>query len=166
MADLRTQIETARGSGYSDDEIASFLSQRDPRVQRAIQSGYSASEVLQFLTTQPATPAAAPATRVQPEAQAQRDQGRLDILQGEREQIQQRVQTGDQRAVEDLQAIDREIARTRPAAVAPAPAPAMARAPLPNEIPRPIGVPEPERKPEPSPSLIDQIGRASCRERV
>jgi hypothetical protein len=100
---------------------------------------------------------AAPATRVQPEAQAQRDQGRLDILQSEREQIQQRVQTGDQRAVEDLQAIDREIARTRPAAVAPAPAPAMARAPLPNEIPRPIGVPEPERKPEPSPSLIDRI---------
>jgi hypothetical protein len=100
---------------------------------------------------------AAPATRIQPEVQAQRDQGRLDILQSEREQIQQRVQTGDQRAVEDLQAIDREIARTRPAAVAPAPAPAMARAPLPNEIPRPIGVPEPERKPEPSPSLIDRI---------
>jgi hypothetical protein len=163
VADLRTQIETARGSGYSDDEIASFLSQRDPRVQRAIQSGYSASEVLQFLTTQPATPAAAPATRIQPEVQAQRDQGRLDILQSEREQIQQRVQAGDQSAASDLQAIDREIARTRPAgaraapAVAPAPAPAMARAPLPNEIPRPIGVPEPERKPEPSPSLIDRI---------
>ena len=163
MADLRTQIETARGSGYSDDEIASFLSQRDPRVQRAIQSGYSASEVLQFLTTQPATPAAAPATRIQPEVQAQRDEGRLDILQGERKQIQQRVQAGDQSAASDLQAIDREIARTRPAAarvapaVAPAPAPAMARAPLPNEIPRPIGVPEPERKPEPSPSLIDRI---------
>jgi hypothetical protein len=101
---------------------------------------------------------AAPAeTRIQPEAQAQRDQGRLDILQGEREQIQQRVQAGDQSAASDLQAIDREIARTRPAAVAPAPAPAMARAPLPNEIPRPIGVPEPERKPEPSPSLIDRI---------
>jgi len=106
---------------------------------------------------------AAPVTRIQPEVQAQRDQGRLDILQSEREQIQQRAQTGDQRAVEDLQAIDREIARTRPAAaraapaVAPAPAPAMARAPLPNEIPRPIGVPEPERRPEPSPSLIDRI---------
>jgi hypothetical protein len=161
VADLRTQIETARGSGYSDDEIASFLSQRDPRVQRAIQSGYSASEVLQFLTTQPATPAAAPATRIQPEVQAQRDQGRLDILQSEREQIQQRVQAGDQSAASDLQAIDREIARTRPAAAraapAVAPAPAMARAPLPNEIPRPIGVPEPERRPEPSPSLIDRI---------
>jgi hypothetical protein len=101
---------------------------------------------------------AAPAeTRIQPEVQAQRDEGRLDILQGEREQIQQRVQAGDQSAASDLQAIDREIARTRPAAVAPAPAPAMARAPLPNEIPRPIGVPEPERKPEPSPSLIDRI---------
>jgi hypothetical protein len=106
---------------------------------------------------------AAPATRIQPEVQAQRDQGRLDILQSEREQIQQRVQAGDQSAASDLQAIDREIARTRPAAarvapaVAPAPAPAMARAPLPNEIPRPIGVPEPERKPEPSPSLIDRI---------
>ena len=102
-------------------------------------------------------------TRIQPEVQAQRDEGRLDILQGEREQIQQRVQAGDQSAASDLQAIDREIARTRPAAarvapaVAPAPAPAMARAPLPNEIPRPIGVPEPERKPEPSPSLIDRI---------
>jgi hypothetical protein len=106
---------------------------------------------------------AAPAeTRIQPEVQAQRDQGRLDILQGEREQIQQRVQAGDQSAASDLQAIDREIARTRPAGAraappAPAPAPAMARAPLPNEIPRPIGVPEPERKPEPSPSLIDRI---------
>jgi hypothetical protein len=104
---------------------------------------------------------AAPATRVQPEVQAQRDQGRLDILQGEREQIQQRVQAGDQSAASDLQAIDREIARTRPAAAraapAVAPAPAMARAPLPNEIPRPIGVPEPERRPEPSPSLIDRI---------
>jgi hypothetical protein len=101
-------------------------------------------------------------TRIQPEVQAQRDEGRLDILQSEREQIQQRVQAGDQSAASDLQAIDREIARTRPAAarVAPpavAPAPAMARAPLPNEIPRPIGVPEPERKPEPSPSLIDRI---------
>ncbi len=105
---------------------------------------------------------AAPTTRVQPEVQAQRDQGRLDILQGEREQIQQRVQAGDQSAASDLQAIDREIARTRPAAAraappAVAPAPAMARAPLPNEIPRPIGVPEPERRPEPSPSLIDRI---------
>ena len=108
---------------------------------------------------------AAPTTRIQPEVQAQRDQGRLDILQGEREQIQQRVQAGDQRAAEDLQAIDREIARARPAAAraapavapAPAPAPAMARVPLPNEIPRPIGVPEPERKPEPSPGLIDRI---------
>jgi hypothetical protein len=141
VADLRTQIETARGSGYSDDEIASFLSQRDPRVQRAIQSGYSASEVLQFLTTQPATPAAAPATRVQPEVQAQRDEGRLDILQGEREQIQQRVQAGDQSAASDLQAIDREIARTRPAAARAAP-PAVAPAPVPAVVQAPVQTPQ------------------------
>jgi len=80
VADLRTQIESARGAGYSDDEIASFLSQRDPRVQQAIGAGYSAAEVLQFLTTQqPAAPAATPAApaatemRVEPEVQAQRE---------------------------------------------------------------------------------------------
>lgn len=142
MADLRTQIETARGAGYGDDEIASFLSQRDPRVQRAMQSGYSASEVLQFLTSQPVEPSAAPATRIQPEVQAQRDQGRLNILQAEREQIQQRVQAGDPRATEDLQAINREIARTQPSAARAAPQAPMAapvQAPAaPAQIPAPV----------------------------
>ena len=76
---------------------------------------------------------AAPTTRrIQPEVQAQRDQGRLDILQSEREQIQQRAQTGDQRAAEDLQAIDREIARTSPAAARAVPAAAPAPAPAPT----------------------------------
>lgn len=131
MADLRTQIESARGAGYSDDEIASFLSQRDPRVQQAIGAGYSAAEVLQFLTTQqPAAPVAAPAaptvpeTRVAPEVQAQRDDTRLQILQAEREQIAQQAQAGDPQAATNLQMIDREIARTRPAA-ARAQAPAL-----------------------------------------
>jgi hypothetical protein len=68
MADLRTRIEEARKEGYSDDEIASFLSGSNPRVQEAIREGYSASEVLQFLTSQPAAqavPQAAPATPAQ-----------------------------------------------------------------------------------------------------
>jgi hypothetical protein len=68
MADLRTRIEEARKEGYSDDEIASFLSGSNPRVQEAIREGYSASEVLQFLTSQPAAqavPQAAPATLAQ-----------------------------------------------------------------------------------------------------
>jgi hypothetical protein len=68
MADLRTRIEEARKEGYSDDEIASFLSGSNPRVQEAIREGYSASEVLQFLTSQPAeqaVPQAAPATPAQ-----------------------------------------------------------------------------------------------------
>jgi hypothetical protein len=68
MADLRTRIEEARKEGYSDDEIASFLSGSNPRVQEAIREGYTASEVLQFLTSQPAAqavPQAAPATPAQ-----------------------------------------------------------------------------------------------------
>jgi DNA-binding transcriptional MerR regulator len=150
VADLRTQIESARGAGYSDDEIASFLSQRDPRVQQAIGAGYSAAEVLQFLTTQqPAAPAAAltaPAAlemRIAPEVQAQRDQGRLQILQAEREQIAQQAQTGDQRAVENLQAIDREIARATPRGVA-APRQAPSAQPAAQPTPQPqLGVPEP-----------------------
>lgn len=117
MADLRTQIQTARGAGYNDDEIASFLSQRDPRVQQAIQSGYSAGEVLRFLETQQSAPAPATTeTRVDPAVQAERDQGRLQILQAEREQIAQQAQAGDQSAVENLQVIDREIARATPRA--------------------------------------------------
>jgi hypothetical protein len=68
MADLRTRIEEARKEGYSDDEIASFLSGSNPRVQEAIREGYTVSEVLQFLTSQPAAqavPQAAPATPTQ-----------------------------------------------------------------------------------------------------
>ena len=147
MADLRTQIESARGAGYSDDEIASFLSQRDPRVQQALGAGYSAAEVLKFLTTQqPAaatTAPAAPEVRVAPGVQAQRDQGRLGILQAEREQLVQQAQTGDQRAVENLQAIDREIVRTaQRAAAAPLPAPVAQPVAQPAAQPQ-LGVPEP-----------------------
>lgn len=72
MADLRTRIEEARREGYSDDEIASFLSGGNPRVQEAIREGYSATEVLQFLTSQPeapqATPPAVPVPAAEPQA--------------------------------------------------------------------------------------------------
>jgi hypothetical protein len=71
MADLRTRIEEARREGYSDDEIASFLSGSNPRLQEAIREGYSASEVLQFLTSQPETQAApqtAPVQVAEPQA--------------------------------------------------------------------------------------------------
>jgi hypothetical protein len=84
-------------------------------------------------------PAPAPETRIAPEVQAQRDEGRLPILQAEREQIAQQAQAGDQRAVENLQVIDREIARATPrvSTARPAAAPTAAPAATPATVMQP-----------------------------
>lgn len=49
---MKKQIEQARKAGYSDEEIASFLSEKNPKVSEALQSGYEPSEVLSFLEKQ------------------------------------------------------------------------------------------------------------------
>jgi len=52
MANLSDQIATARASGYSDDQIAAFLSKDAglaPKIQQARGSGYSATEVVDYL---------------------------------------------------------------------------------------------------------------------
>ena len=55
MADIKSQVNEARRAGYSDEEIAQFLSGKDPRISEAIKSGYSAQEVLSFLSPPPST---------------------------------------------------------------------------------------------------------------
>ena len=52
--DLREQVNAARRQGYTDDEIANYIGQRDPRFNEALKEGYSASEVLNFVAP-PAT---------------------------------------------------------------------------------------------------------------
>lgn len=47
---LQTQIATARQSGYSDDDIAQYLSQSDQRVSEALKEGHSSRDVLNFLS--------------------------------------------------------------------------------------------------------------------
>lgn len=50
MADnFRDQINTARRAGYSDDEIVSFLKDKDPRVTQALDAGYKPFEITEFL---------------------------------------------------------------------------------------------------------------------
>ena len=107
----------------------------------------------------------APTARVEPEVQAERDRGRLDILQSEREQIQQRAQAGDQSAADDLQAIDREIARTQrttPAkpAAPPQPQPAVGvPEPMQAAPAEPAAVPQPQPQPQPGRTIPQQLGR-------
>ena len=48
---IRDQVNAARRQGYSDDEIASYLGQRDPRFAEAMKEGYSAAEVLNFVAS-------------------------------------------------------------------------------------------------------------------
>mgnify|MGYP001309684322 CR=1 FL=1 len=50
MADqLRDQVNTARRAGYTDDQIAAYLKDKDPRVSEALSSGYQPSEIMEFL---------------------------------------------------------------------------------------------------------------------
>ena len=50
MADqFRDQINTARRAGYSDDELVSYLKEKDPRVTEALSQGHTPSDILQYL---------------------------------------------------------------------------------------------------------------------
>jgi len=50
MADqFRDQINTARRAGYSDEELVSYLKEKDPRVTQALDAGYKPSDILQHL---------------------------------------------------------------------------------------------------------------------
>ena len=46
---LRDQVNTARRAGYSDDQIAAFLKDKDPRVEKALSSGYNPTEIMDFI---------------------------------------------------------------------------------------------------------------------
>ena len=50
MADqFRDQINTARRAGYSDEELVSYLKEKDSRVTQALNAGYKPSDILQHL---------------------------------------------------------------------------------------------------------------------
>jgi hypothetical protein len=55
MADIRDQVNQARRAGYSEKEIADFLSAQDPRIGEAISEGYSPDEVMAFVAPTPTT---------------------------------------------------------------------------------------------------------------
>ena len=48
-SEFADKISQAKKQGYSDDEISSFLSQKDPRISQAMEAGYSPNEVLNFM---------------------------------------------------------------------------------------------------------------------
>lgn len=53
MADIRDQVNQARRAGYSEKEIADFVSAKDPRVQEALAEGYSPDEIMSFIAPTP-----------------------------------------------------------------------------------------------------------------
>lgn len=53
MADIRDQVNQARRAGYSEKEIADFISASDPRVQEALAEGYSPDEIMSFIAPTP-----------------------------------------------------------------------------------------------------------------
>lgn len=54
MADnFRDQINTARRAGYSDDEVISYLKDKNPKIAEALAGGYKPAEILDFLAPQP-----------------------------------------------------------------------------------------------------------------
>ena len=69
------KIQAARDSGYSDDEIAQYLSSSDEKFKKAIESGYSIDEVADYLALkekpQQEGPAEPAPTEPVAEAQAQ-----------------------------------------------------------------------------------------------
>lgn len=76
--DLSAQIGQARQNGYSDDQIAQYLSSKRsdlaPKISEAMQSGHSASDVVNYLATK--TAPGSPALNsdvVTPIAQARKD---------------------------------------------------------------------------------------------
>lgn len=47
---MASPFEIAKQHGYSDEEINSFLGERDPRYARAVEAGYSPEEITSFLS--------------------------------------------------------------------------------------------------------------------
>lgn len=47
---MASPYEIAKQHGYSDEEINSFLGERDPRYARAVEAGYSPEEITTFLS--------------------------------------------------------------------------------------------------------------------
>jgi hypothetical protein len=56
MATIRKQIQEARKEGYSDDEIASFLSQADPRIAEAVSEGYKLDQIANYVDPKEVSP--------------------------------------------------------------------------------------------------------------
>lgn len=46
---MSSQYQKALDAGYSEEEIHSFLSQKDPKFQQAIEAGYKPEEITQYL---------------------------------------------------------------------------------------------------------------------
>lgn len=53
--DFRNQINSARRAGYTDDEIVSYLKDKDPRVTKALEAGYKPVEIVDYLAPKPTT---------------------------------------------------------------------------------------------------------------
>jgi hypothetical protein len=54
MADqFRDQVNAARRAGYNDDEIFSYLKDKDPRVSKALEAGYKPAEIVDYLAPKP-----------------------------------------------------------------------------------------------------------------
>lgn len=47
---ISQKIQKARKSGYSDQEITGFLSEKDPRISQAIEAGHDPKDVLSFIS--------------------------------------------------------------------------------------------------------------------
>lgn len=47
---MTSAIDIARQQGYSDEEIADYLGQKDPRIKQAVDQGYSFDEISSFLS--------------------------------------------------------------------------------------------------------------------
>jgi hypothetical protein len=49
MATMRKQIQEARKEGYSDGDIAAFLSEADPRIAEALSEGYKLDQIANYV---------------------------------------------------------------------------------------------------------------------
>jgi hypothetical protein len=55
MATIRKQIQEARKEGYSDSEIAAFLSEADPRIAEAFSEGYKLDQIANYVNPEDAS---------------------------------------------------------------------------------------------------------------
>ena len=66
---IKDKIQAARDSGYSDDEIAQYLSSSDEKFKQAVESGYSVDEIAGYLSQKEnveSEPKAEPIAEAQP----------------------------------------------------------------------------------------------------